>query len=151
MNIRKRTKEMGKTIDEIVTMASVVERETILDSELATVAGVFYNRLDNGMMLQSCATLQYIYKDYQFSFTESQKNIDSPYNTYKYKGLPAGPISNFRASALKAALYPADTDYLYFCTKNDGTGALHLLRLIKNTKQIYKNIVGTGNKNDRCI
>ena len=120
---KKRTKEMGKTIDEIVTMASVVERETILDSELATVAGVFYNRLDKGMMLQSCATLQYIYKDYQFSFTESQKNIDSPYNTYKYKGLPAGPISNFRASALKAALYPADTDYLYFCTKNDGTGA----------------------------
>lgn len=120
---KKRTKEMGKTIDEIVTMASVVERETILDSELPTVAGVFYNRLEKGMMLQSCATLQYIYKDYQFSFTESQKNIDSPYNTYKYEGLPAGPISNFRAASLKAALYPEDTDYLYFCTKNDGTGA----------------------------
>lgn len=120
---KKRTKEMGKTIDEIVTMASVVERETILDSELPTIAGVFYNRVDKGMMLQSCATLQYIYKDYQFSFTDSQKNIDSPYNTYKYEGLPAGPISNFRGSALKAALYPEKTDYLYFCTKNDGTGA----------------------------
>lgn len=120
---KKRTKEMGKTIEEIVTMASVVEREGILDSELPTIAGVFYNRLDKGMMLQSCATLQYIYKDYQFSFTESQKSIDSPYNTYKYTGLPAGPISNFRASALKAALYPEKTKYIYFCTKNDGTGA----------------------------
>jgi UPF0755 protein len=49
--------------------------------------------------------------------------IDSPYNTYKYKGLPAGPISNFRETALEAALYPADTDYYYFCSKNDGTGA----------------------------
>jgi len=120
---KARTKEMGKTIDEIVTMASVVEREGILDSELPTIAGVFYNRLEQGMMLQSCATLQYIYKDYQFSFSESQKNNDSPYNTYKYEGLPAGPIANFRASALKASLYPEDTKYIYFCTKNDGTGA----------------------------
>lgn len=120
---KKRTKEMGKTIDEIVTMASIVEREGILDSELPTIAGVFYNRLEDGMMLQSCATLQYIYQDYQFSFTESQKNIDSPYNTYKYAGLPAGPIASFRAEALKAALYPEDNNYLYFCTKNDGTGA----------------------------
>ena len=119
---RKKTKDMGKSIDEIVTMASVVEREGIVDSELPIIAGVFYNRLDKSMMLQSCATLQYIYQDYQFSFTESQKNVESPYNTYKYEGLPAGPISNFREAALKAALYPEKTNYLYFCTKNDGTG-----------------------------
>jgi UPF0755 protein len=118
-----RCEELGMTVDEVVTMASIVEREGILDSELPTIASVFYNRLDAGMLLQSCATLQYIYQDYQFTFSSKQMEIDSPYNTYKYKGLPAGPISNFRETALEAALYPADTDYYYFCSKNDGTGA----------------------------
>ena len=90
---QKRADELGLTVDQVVTMASLVEREGILDEELPTIASVFYNRIKIDMPLQSCATLQYIYKDYQFSFTESQKNIDSPYNTYKYPGLPAGPIS----------------------------------------------------------
>ncbi len=61
-----RCEELGMTVDEVVTMASIVEREGILDSELPTIASVFYNRLDAGMLLQSCATLQYIYQDYQF-------------------------------------------------------------------------------------
>lgn len=140
---KARTKEMGKSIDEIVTMASVVERETILDKELPVVAGVFYNRLDKGMKLESCATLQYIYKDYQFSFTESQKNVDSKYNTYKYEGLPAGPIANFRQEALKAALYPKKTDYIFFCTKNDGTGESAFAKTLagheKNIKKYSSN------------
>ncbi len=118
-----RAEEMGMSVDEIVTMASVVEREIILNEELPIAASVFYNRLDQNMAFQSCATLQYIYEDYQFTFSESQKSVDDPYNTYKYTGLPAGPIANFRAESLNAALYPASTDYLYFCTKNDGTGA----------------------------
>ncbi len=118
-----RCEERGITVDEAVTMASVVEREGILDSELPVIAGVFYNRLKDDMLLQSCATLQYIYKDYQFSFSAAQMKVDNPYNTYKYAGLPAGPISNFRETALIAALYPEDTDYYYFVTKNDGTGA----------------------------
>ncbi|MFA0816516.1 MAG: endolytic transglycosylase MltG [Anaerofustis sp.] len=118
-----RCNELGMTVDQVVTMASVVEREGILDDELPTIASVFYNRLDDGMKLQSCATLQYIYQDYQFTFTSSQMAVDNPYNTYLYYGLPAGPISNFRETALEAALYPANTDYYYFCSKNDGTGA----------------------------
>ncbi|MBR6801454.1 MAG: endolytic transglycosylase MltG [Eubacteriaceae bacterium] len=118
-----RCNEMGITIDEAVTMASIVERETIAESELKTVAGVFYNRIDDGIMLQSCATLQYIYKDYQYTFTYKQMQTTNPYNTYKYKGLTPGPIANFRESALEAALYPEDHDYYYFCAKGDGTSA----------------------------
>ncbi len=114
---------LGMSVDQVVTMASVVEREGILDDELPTIASVFYNRLDAGMKLQSCATLQYIFQDYQFTFTSSQIAVDSPYNTYQNYGLPAGPISNFRKSALEAALYPAETDYYFFCSKNDGTGS----------------------------
>ncbi len=118
-----RCDELGLTIDEAVTMASIVERETIAEEELKTVAGVFYNRIDDGIMLQSCATLQYIYKDYQYTFTYKQMQTDNPYNTYKFKGLTPGPIANFRESALEAALYPEEHDYYYFCAKGDGTSA----------------------------
>lgn len=118
-----RCDELGITIDEAVTMASIVERETIAEEELATVAGVFYNRIEDGIMLQSCATLQYIYKDYQYTFTYKQMQTTNPYNTYKYKGLTPGPIANFRESALEAALYPEEHDYYYFCAKGDGTSA----------------------------
>ena len=118
-----RCDELGITIDEAVTMASIVERETIANNELKTVAGVFYNRIDDGIKLQSCATLQYIYKDYQYTFTYKQMQTDNPYNTYKYSGLTPGPIANFRKEALYAALYPEEHDYYYFCAKGDGTSA----------------------------
>ncbi len=118
-----RCDELGITIDEAVTMASIVERETIAESELKRVAGVFYNRIDDGILLQSCATLQYIYKDYQYTFTYKQMQTENPYNTYKFKGLTPGPIANFRESALEAALYPEEHEYYYFCAKGDGTSA----------------------------
>jgi len=118
-----RCDDLGITIDEAVTMASIVERETISNDELETVAGVFYNRIDDGMRLESCATLQYIYKDYQYTFTYKQMQTDNPYNTYKYSGLTPGPIANFRKEALYAALYPDEHDYYYFCAKGDGTSA----------------------------
>ncbi len=118
-----RCDQLGITIDEAVTMASIVERETIAESELKRVAGVFYNRIEDGIMLQSCATLQYIYKDYQYTFTYKQMQTENPYNTYKFTGLTPGPIANFRESALEAALYPEEHDYYYFCAKGDGTSA----------------------------
>lgn len=118
----ERIRELGISIDEAVIMASIVERECIAEAELPIVASVFYNRIREGMLLQSCATLQYIYKDYQYTFTKAQINSTNPYNTYKYIGLPPGPIANFRRSALEAALYPADTNYFYFCAKGDNSG-----------------------------
>ncbi len=125
-----RCDELSMTVDEVVTMASIVEREGILDSDLPAIAGVFYNRLNDGWALESCATLQYIYRDYQYTFTNSQKQIDSPYNTYKYAGLPAGPISNVRDAALLAALYPDNNDYYFFCAKGDGTGGTAFARTL---------------------
>ena len=119
----EKAKKMGFTVDQIVIMASIAERECILDKELEIVAGVFYNRLEKGMKFQSCATVQYLYREYRFDFTNKELSIDSPYNTYKYEGMPAGPISNFREAALIAALNPAKTKYLYFCSKDDGSGS----------------------------
>lgn len=140
-----RCKTMGITVDQAVIMASLVEREGILDSELPTIAGVFYNRLEDGMLLQSCATLQYIYKDYQFSFTSAQMKVESPYNTYIHKGLPAGPIANFRETALVAALYPEENSYYYFCTKNDGTGASAFAKTLAEHNANIKKYGGTWN------
>ncbi|MCL1913347.1 MAG: endolytic transglycosylase MltG [Eubacteriaceae bacterium] len=122
-NYFERALQLGYTIDEIVTIASIVEREGILDSELKSIASVFYNRLgsEDYPKLQSCATIQYIYKEYRFSFTNKELEIDNPYNTYIYPGLPPGPISNFRKTALEAALYPDTTGYYFFLSKNDGT------------------------------
>lgn len=115
-----RAKEVNMTVDEIVTMASIIERETNADSERSKVASVFYNRLNNGMKLESCATVQYILGENKPVLSVSDTRIDSPYNTYKYAGLPVGPISSPGADCIKAALYPAKTDAFYFCLGKDG-------------------------------
>nr|WP_137329714.1 endolytic transglycosylase MltG [uncultured Anaerostipes sp.] len=110
---------------EIVTLASVVEREAKVDSEYAKISGVIYNRLDKKMKLQIDATVLYpltggkynkkrtLYKDLE---------VDSPYNTYKYQGLPAGPICNPGANALRAAVSPQKNSYLYYHTDKTGEG-----------------------------
>lgn len=116
-----RAAEMGMSVDEIVTMASIVERETNSDSERAKVAGVFYNRKNSGMKFQSCATVQYILGERKPVLSIADTQIDSPYNTYVYSGLPIGPISNPGEECIKAALYPEETDAYYFCLGKDGT------------------------------
>ena len=115
-----RAAEMGMTVDEIVTMASIVERETNADSERAKVAGVFYNRKNSGMKLQSCATVQYVLGERKPVLSIADTEIDSPYNTYKYAGLPVGPICNPGEECIKAALYPEATDAYYFCLSKSG-------------------------------
>lgn len=115
-----RATEVNVTVDEVVTMASIVERETNADSERAKVAGVFYNRLNSNMPLQSCATVQYILGENKPVLSVSDTQIESPYNTYKYTGLPVGPIANAGADCIKAALYPEKTDALYFVLGENG-------------------------------
>ncbi len=115
-----RAAEMGMSVDEIVTMASIIERETNADSERAKVAGVFYNRKDSGMKFQSCATVQYILGERKPVLSISDTKINSPYNTYVYAGLPVGPISNPGEECIKAALYPEETDAYYFCLSKNG-------------------------------
>lgn len=110
----------GMTMDEIVTLASIIERETSENDERGKVAGVFYNRLKKNMRLQSCATVQYILKERKANLSVEDTKINSPYNTYQNAGLPIGPIASPGKECLLAALYPEDTDALYFVMGKDG-------------------------------
>ncbi|MDD2573644.1 MAG: endolytic transglycosylase MltG [Bacillota bacterium] len=111
----------GMTMDEIVTLASVVEREAGTFEELPLVSAVFHNRLRIGMNLGSCATVQYVLKERKPRLSTKDTQIDSPYNTYIMPGLPVGPIASPGREALKAAMEPAESDYLYFVATNEGT------------------------------
>ncbi len=118
---RNRARVLQKTYHEIITLASIIEKEGRLDEERPIIASVFYNRLERGMPLQSCATVQYALGDWKETLLYKDLEVDSPYNTYKHLGLPPGPISNPGKASIYAALYPADTDFLYFVAKGDGS------------------------------
>lgn len=108
-------------VDYIITMASVIEREAANTSEMKTVSSVFNNRIYEKRKLESCATVQYILRERKPVLSNDDIKIDSPYNTYMYSGLPIGPICSPGISAIKAALRPADTDYLYFVADSSGS------------------------------
>ena len=110
----KRTKEMNKTVDEIVTMASIVELESKYDEDKANIASVFYNRLAQNMNLQSDITVNYALDNKKAVLSAEEMQTPSPYSTYTNKGLPIGPICSPGQKSLEAALHPADTKYLYF-------------------------------------
>lgn len=116
----KRAKELNMSVHEVITLASIIEREAAKGSERAMVSSVFHNRLNIGMSLQSCASVQYILKERKPVLSVADTKIDSPYNTYQNPGLPPGPIASPGEECIKAALYPDDTDYLFFVA--DGTG-----------------------------
>ena len=111
----------GFTPVELVTLASIVEGEAKVETERPVIAGIFYNRLRRGQLLQSCATVQYALGERKPRLLYRDLQVDSPYNTYLYKGLPPTPIGNPGRASLRAVLSPADTDYLYFVAKPDGT------------------------------
>lgn len=115
----------GMTVREAVILASVIEKEAGNKEDMPLVSSVFHNRLEKGMKLQSCATFNYTLpkEERKSALSAEQIATDSPYNTYMYEGLPPTPICNPGYDALLAAVKPADTDYLYFCAKGDGTGA----------------------------
>ena len=106
---------------DIVTVASVVEREALLDGEKPLVAAVIYNRLARGMRLQCDATIRYGLKQYDRHLTYAELDADTPYNSYLHGGLPPTPICNPGRVSLRAALRPADSDYLYFVSRNNGS------------------------------
>ena len=115
-----RLKELDISIHEWVTLASIIEREAAKAEERALIAGVYYNRLRIDMPMQADATIQYILGEVKPIVTYADLEIDSPYNTYKYKGLPPGPISSPGSASLEAVLYPEETDYFYYVAKPDG-------------------------------
>lgn len=106
---------------ELVTLASIVEGEAKVAEERPVIAGVFMNRLRRGLLLQSCATVQYALGERKQRLLYKDLQVDSPYNTYRYKGLPPTPICNPGRASLLAVLEPVQTDYLYFFAKADGS------------------------------
>ena len=118
--LRARAKELHLSIYELVTFASLVEKEVRYAEDRPIVAQVFWKRLKLGMPLQSDTTFQYLRDDPKEDLSYADTTVDSPYNTYQHKGLPPGPIASPGMAAIEAVLYPADTDYLYFVADRDG-------------------------------
>jgi len=119
--LMERIGESGMTVEEVVILASIVEKETGRGEERPLIASVFLNRLKRGMRLASDPTVIYGLKNFNGNLTRKHLAQRTPYNTYLIRGLPPGPIANPGLEAIKAVLYPAKTEYLYFVSRNDGT------------------------------
>ncbi len=118
---KARAGELGLTVHETVTLASIIERETGAPEERALISSVFHNRLKKGMRLESDPTVIYGIADFDGNLTRKHLEDRTPYNTYRISGLPPGPIANPGREALHAALHPAETEYLFFVSKQDRT------------------------------
>jgi UPF0755 protein len=117
----ERTNELGFTVHEVVTLASIIEGEALLDKERAIISSVYHNRLKKRMKLQADPTIQYLIPGNPKALSLRDLKRVSPYNTYLNYGLPPGPINNPGLESIRAALYPASTDYLYFVAQGDGS------------------------------
>jgi UPF0755 protein len=118
---RQRTKEMEWTVKQVVTLASIVEKETGAPEERPLIASVFHNRLKKNMRLETDPTVIYGVPNFNGNLTRRHLETHTPYNTYMIAGLPPGPIANPGSEAIKAVLYPAQSNYLFFVSKNNGT------------------------------
>lgn len=113
--------DTGLTVNEVVTLASLIEREAQVSSEREVISGVIYNRLDRGMLLQIDATVLYCLPSHKEILTYADLEVKDPYNTYKHPGLPPGPIANPGLASLEAAVHPQKHNYLYYVAKGDGS------------------------------
>ncbi len=148
---RKLTEEMraeiakqGKTIYDIIIMASLIEKEAPINyrdaenRDARLVSGIFWNRLRIGQALQSDATLSYLFNDNKPAHSGSELTVDSPYNSYKYRGLPPTPICNPGLKAIEAAIYPLETNYFYFLTTLDGKEIYYARTYAEHLQNKYK-------------
>jgi UPF0755 protein len=119
-DILEEMQRQGKSFYEILTLASIVEKETGKAEERGIIADIFLRRFQNNWPLQSCATVNYITGKNSPAASSEDIKIDSPYNTYKYKGLPPGPIGNPSIASIEAVLFPTKNDYWYFMAGSDG-------------------------------
>ncbi|MCK5490996.1 MAG: endolytic transglycosylase MltG [Candidatus Pacebacteria bacterium] len=120
IDLRQEIERQNKNIFEIITLASIIEKEAGSTKDMKEIASVFQNRLDIDKALESDATINYFVGEKRAQATYDDLKIDSPYNTYLYKGLTPGPISNPGIYAIEAAIYPEETDYFYFLSKDTG-------------------------------
>ncbi len=118
---QSRAEALGLTLHQVVTLASIIEKETGDPAERPLIASVFHNRLKKGMRLETDPTVIYGIEDFDGNLTRKHLRTPTPYNTYVIKGLPPGPIASPGHAALEAALYPAETDYLFFVSRKDRT------------------------------
>ena len=119
-SLRARAGQLGLTISEVLSLASIIEQETAIDSERALIAGVYYNRLKRGMRLQADPTIQFLLDDGPRRLVYSDLFRESEYNTYRHEGLPPGPINSPGRASIVAALYPAQHKYMYFVANGMG-------------------------------
>ena len=119
-SLRERERELGWTTEQVLTMASLVEGESRMKDERPVIAGVYRNRLRKGMLLEADPTIQYILEEGPRRLLYADLKMDNPYNTYRHKGLPPGPVNNPGLASILAALYPAEHDYYFFVA--NGTG-----------------------------
>lgn len=133
-----RASQLNLTMDQVITLASMIEKEA-QNPDFARVSAVFHNRLRQNMALGSDVTIKYAAGIKRMSLTNSDLQYESLYNTYKYRGLPLGPICAPSAAAIQAALYPDEQfmadGYLYFCAKGPGSGELHFSRTLEEHEQ----------------
>jgi len=118
--VKKNSINSQLKMEEIVILASIIQGEAMYVDEMPMIASVYHNRLTKGMLLQADPTIQYVVPGKPRRLFNKDLEIDSPYNTYKYGGLPIGPINNPGIEALKAAMMPDDSDYLYFVSNGEG-------------------------------
>jgi UPF0755 protein len=130
-----RIKALDMTLHEVLTLASIVEREARVDHERPLIAGVFYNRLRIGQRLESCATIQYILGETKEFLTYADLELPSPYNTYQNPGLPPGPIAASGEVSIMAVLYPEESDYYYFNYKYDDSGEHYFSKTLEEHNQ----------------
>ncbi len=134
---RETMEQRGLTLHQLLTIASLVEREVVVDKERSIVAGIIANRLSKKMPLQIDATIQYLLDKPKENLLEEDLKVKSPYNTYLNPGLPPGPIASPSFKSIEAALYPEKTEYCYYVTKKDGSNE-HLFAV--TYKQHQQNI-----------
>lgn len=117
----KRAESVNLSFHQIVTLASLIEKETGVDEERKVISSVFHNRLKKNMLLQTDPTVIYAIANFDGNIRKKDLKIDSPYNTYKYRGLPPGPIASPGLKSIIAALEPIESEYLYFVSRKDGS------------------------------
>jgi UPF0755 protein len=132
---KKEMEERGLSLYDLITLASIIEREAVLSKERETIAGVFHNRIEEDWLLQSCATVQFVLGKQRDRLLFEDLEVESPYNTYINPGLPPSPIASPGRQSIKAAIQPEEHEYFFFVTKKDGTGAHHFAATYEEHQQ----------------
>ena len=143
-----RAKDLGLTVHQVVTLASIIEKETGAPFERAIISSVFHNRLKKKMRLESDPTVIYGIKNFDGNLTRKHLTTPTPYNTYKIRGLPSGPIANPGGASLEAALYPDDTKFVYFVSRKDRTHQFST-NLKQHNRAVRKYQLGRRKRNDK--